>query len=53
MPNLSVNFSGDEIYEKRYAKGFKLLPRRAGLWNGVLPGTTDNDDLSKDYELLT
>jgi len=44
-------FLGDELYEKRYAKGFKLLPRR---W--VVERTFAWYDrqrrLSKDYELL-
>lgn len=45
------NFLGDAIYEQRYAKGFKLLPRR---W--VVERTFAWHDrqrrLSKDYEWL-
>jgi transposase len=42
---------GDDLYEKRYAKGFKLLPRRwvverTFAWYNL------QRRLSKDYELL-
>jgi len=44
-------FLGDELYEKRYAKGFKLLPRR-WVVERSFAWYYRQRRLSKDYELL-
>lgn len=45
------DFLGDEIYDKRYAKGFKLLPRR-WVVERSFAWYSRQRRLSKDYELL-
>ena len=44
-------FLGDELYEKRYAKGFKLLPRR-WVVERSFAWYIRQRRLSKDYEFL-
>ena len=44
-------FLGDQLYEKRYAKGFKLLPRR-WVVERTFAWFNRQRRLSKDYELL-